>query len=343
MRVAAMRTGKLMGRVLVGLALSCHAAPAQEFYAGKQVTLIVAGAAGGGYDQYARVVSRHMSRHIPGKPDFIVRNMLGAGGIAATNYLAEVAARDGTVLGLIPRETALTPLLQPQTPAIRFDAAQLNWIGTPLQDTGLLVVNSKSPAQTVEALRRHEVTVAGTGPGGGSSFFPRVLNAIFGTKFRVIEGYKGTTEAQLAVERGEVDGYMSGGSSASFRANIDAWAREGRAKVLLQLAFRKDPTYEAPLVFDLATDDRQRRILTLALSSLRLGRPFVAPPGIPAERLALLRRAFDATMRDRDFLADAAKMKLELAPLAGDALERLVRDVYALEPALVREVQAIAR
>lgn len=336
---------RLLAAVLVGLfEVLLGTAVAQEFYAGKRITLVVAGAAGGGYDQYARVISRHMSRHIPGNPSFVVQNMLGAGGIAATNYLAEVASKDGTVIAVIPRETALTPLLQPHISSIRFKASELNWIGTPLQDTGLLVVNSKSPAQTVQALREHEVTVAGTGPGGGSSFYPRVLNTIFGMKFRVVEGYKGTTGAQLAVERGEVDGYMSGGSSASFRANIDSWMREGRAKVLLQLAFQKDPAYiDAPLVFDLATTDRQRQILTLSLSPLRFGRPFVAPPGVSAERIAILRAAFVATMKDPEFLADATKQKMELMPLAGQAIATLVATAYSLPSELVKQVQVIMK
>jgi tripartite-type tricarboxylate transporter receptor subunit TctC len=328
--------------VLLVVAAAPTARAADNFFEGKTVNLYVGGGAGGGYDQYARLIARHMGKHITGNPTFVVQNMPGAGGLQAANYLYEVARKDGTALAVLTREAGLVPLLQPNASAIKFKAAEFNWIGTPAQDTGLLLVNRKSPAQSIDDLRRHEVTVSGTGPGGGTSFFPRVLNTVFGMKFRVIEGYKGSPEALLALAKGEVDGHVSGGSSASFRNTVDPLIAAGELKVLLQLGFEKDDAYpQAPLAFDLVADEEQRKLLTLALTPLMLGRPVVGPPGVPGERVAQLREAFDATMKDPEFLAEANKQKMQISPLKGAEISKLIADVYALPSDLVGKVQAI--
>lgn len=317
---------------------------AQDFYKGKTIELIVASPPGGGYDQYARTVARHMGRFIPGEPSFVVQNMPGASSIRAANFLYNVARKDGTVMGVLFREVALVPLLEPGNVNPQFKATAFNWIGSPQQELGLLIINSKSPAQTLEDLKKVQINVSSTGPGSAPFVFPRVLNELLGTKFKIVEGYPGSQEALLAVEQGEVDGHVSGGSSASLRARIDPWIERGEAKVLLQMGFRKEEAYaSAPLVFDLVKDEQDRRLLELVFTPQLMGRPFVAPPGVPKERVALLREAFDKVMGDKAFLADAARQKMEVAPVKGIEINALLEKVYASPEALIERARKVVK
>ena len=221
--------------LLIGAASSARA---DDFYRGKTIDVIVASAPAGGYDLYARLLARHMGKYLPGNPTFVVQNMPGAGGVRATQFLFNVARKDGTVIGVIAREAPLIPLLEPEK-AIGFNATEFNWIGSPQQELGLLIVNSKSPAQTLQELQEKAIAVSATGPGTAPSVFPRILNDVLGTKFKVVDGYAGSQDALLAVEREEVDGHVSGGSSSGFRARIEPWLERGQAKILMQLGFRK--------------------------------------------------------------------------------------------------------
>ena len=325
-------------------ALATLPAAAQEFYAGKSIDLVVANTTGGGYDQYARHIARHMGQHIPGQPTIIVKNMPGAGGGRAANFLANVAPKDGTVLALLTREIGLAPLLTPNPANFQFNAVEFNWIGSPQQDLGLLIVNSKSPAQTIEEMKTKAMTMSGTGPGSGPTVFPLVLNEVIGTKIRVIPGYPGSPEALLAMERGEVDGHASGGSSAAFRSRIDPMVRTGQLKVLIQLGMEKDPAYpNAPLVFELIKDKSDQQFLGLIFTPQFIGRPVVAPPGVPADRVKALRAAFDKTMKDADYLAEAKAQKLDIQPVTGAQIDEVVRRVYALPPELVQRAQNLGK
>ena len=315
---------------------------AADFYTGKTVELIVANTVGGGYDQYGRIIARHFGRLIPGQPTLIVRNMPGAGGARAANYMATIPPRDGTVLALLTREVALAPLLAPNPAAYQFKAEQFNWIGSPQQDLGLLLLTDKAPAQTLEQLRRHPVVMSGTGPGSGPSTFPLVLNELLGFKMKVVPGYPGSQEALLAMENGEADGHVSGGSSAAFRGRINPLAEQGKVKILMQLGMTKDPAYPAaPLIFDVVQDERSRQLLELIFTPQYLGRPVIAPPGVAPERVALLRAAFNATMRDEAFLAEARMQQLDVAPVTGEQIAAVLKRVYSLPPELIERANQL--
>jgi tripartite-type tricarboxylate transporter receptor subunit TctC len=322
---------------------AASSAQADEFYRGKSIDVIVASAPGGGYDLYARLLARYMGRYLPGNPTFVVQDMPGAGGVRATQFLFNVARRDGTVIGIIAREAPLIPLLEPDKGA-QFNAAEFNWIGSPQQELGLLIVNSRSPAQTLQELKEKAIAVSATGPGTAPSVFPRVLNNVFGTKFKVVDGYAGSQEALLAVEKGEVDGHVSGGSSSGFRARIDPWIEKGQAKVLMQLGFRKDAAYaQAPLALDLVQNADDRQLLELVFSPQLIGRPFLAPPGLPQERVALLQASFDQTMHDTEFLAEAQKLQMEVNPVRGDDIKKLLQRVYAMPAGLIERAKKVVK
>jgi tripartite-type tricarboxylate transporter receptor subunit TctC len=218
-----------------------------------------------------------------------------------------------------------------------------NWIGSPQQELGLLIVSTKAPATTIEELKLRSIAVSGTGLGTAPSVFPRVLNEVIGTKFRVVEGYPGSQEALLALEKGEVDGHVSGGSSAAFRGRINPWIAKGEAKVLLQLGMKKDDAYSsAPLAFELVQSESDRQFLELAFTAEVLGRPLVAPPGIPPGRFRLLRAAFDAVMKDPQLLAEAGKMQLDINPVTGAEIAAVLKKAYALPASQIERARSVA-
>lgn len=319
-------------------------ATAQEFYRGKTIDIIVATSPAGGYDQYARLLARHMGRHIPGNPNFVVQNMPGAGGIRAANYLFNVARKDGTVIAIINRETPLIPLLEPGRAGYQFKTEEFNWIGSPQQEMGLLILGAKAPAQNLAELKTKTVAVSGTGPGTAPSLYPLVLNDVLGTRFKVVEGYPGSQEALLAVENGEVDGHVSGGSSAAFRNRINPWIAKGQAKVVMQLGFTKDDAYAAaPLVFALVQNAQDRALFELMFIPQVIGRPFLAPPALPPDRVATLRAAFDRTMKDEEFLAEARKAQMDVNPVSGEDIHKLLARVFALPSDLIDRARAIVK
>jgi tripartite-type tricarboxylate transporter receptor subunit TctC len=271
-----------------------------------------------------------MGKHIPGNPTFVIQNMPGAGGVVAANYLYNVSARDGSELGMTGRASAIEPLINPADKSTRFVATKFNWIGTPQQEIGILLVWQPSPIQTLADLKKYELSVSSTGRAAATSVYPRLLNNMFGTKFKVIEGYKSSQEGLFAMERGEVAGHSSGGSSAAFRNRVDPWVKEGKVKILLVVGMEKDPAYpDVPLITELATNDTERQIMELVLVQQVMGRPVLAPPEVPADRVKALRDGFDATMKDPEFLAEAHKQKLEVDPVGGAQLNKMLEKVYA--------------
>lgn len=310
----------------------------------KSIEINVANAPGGGYDQYARVIARYLPRHLPGAPTIVVKNMPGAGGARAANFMATVAARDGSVLALLTREVALAPLLAPNQASYQFKAQELNWIGSPLQDVGLFVINTSAPAQNLAQLTTTQITVAGTGPGSGPTTFPHVLNEVLGLKLKVVAGYPGSQEALLAVEKGESDGHVSGGSSAAFRNRINPLIADKKMKMLLQLGMTKDMEYpDVPLIFDLVSDPETRKLLELIFAPQYLGRPIVAPPGVPAARVAELRRAFDAVLADPEFLAEAARQRMDINHVSGADLAGMIDKVHGYPGDLIKRATALAQ
>jgi tripartite-type tricarboxylate transporter receptor subunit TctC len=305
--------------VLMSFASLAGAEP--SFYAGKQITLIAGAAVGGGYDLLTRLMARHLARHIDGHPAIIVQNMPAAGSLAATNYVYGTAPKDGTVIALIQRGMLLAKWTNPS--GVRFELARLNWIGSLNSETGLTLAWHTAPHRTAADLFRQELIVGGHA-GVEPELTPRLYNALIGTKFRIVTGYNGTAEIALAMERGEVSG-IGDWSWTSLRKMRPDWLRDHKVRPLLQGGLRKDPDLpDLPSALDFVKNDADRRVLELFFTQKTMARPVIAPPGIPAERLAELRAAFAALAKDREFLADAERSGLESAPLTGEAVDRVV-------------------
>jgi tripartite-type tricarboxylate transporter receptor subunit TctC len=302
----------------------------EQFYSGKQVTLVIGGGEGGGYDFYGRLLAKYIGRHLPGRPVVVAQNMPGAGGVIAANYLYNAAPHDGTVIGIVGRAVSTQPLINPADKSPRYVATKFNWIGTPEQECGILIARLPSPIKTLQDLRNHELVLSGTTADSPSSFYPRLINKVLGTKFKVIDGYMSSPPAILAVERGEVDGHLAGSAAAPLRAQIDPWIKAGKIGILAQIGLAKDPQNGgAPLIMDLVETQTQTQILTLLLAQQTLAWPFLAPPGVPVDRVEALRRAFDATMTDPAFLAEAADEKVGVNPIGGAKVAALLDEIYA--------------
>jgi len=303
-----------------------HAQDPASFYKGKTVDLYVGYSAGGGYDIYARALARHMGRFIAGNPTIVPKNMPGAGSLVLANWLYNVASKDGSAFGMIGRGTAFDPLLG--STKAQFDAAKFNWIGSMNDEVSVCVAWHTSGVAKLEDVRQKELTVGGTGPAADTDQFPKVLNATLRTKFKIIPGYPGGNDIDLAMERGEVMG-RCGWSWSSVVATHKAWVDDKKINILVQLSLTKHADLpNVPLVMDFAKTDEERRIFRLVFARQPMGRPFLAPPGVPADRTATLRKAFMDTMKDAAFLAEAEKMRLEINPVAGDAVQAIVQDVY---------------
>ena len=307
-----------------------HAQSVSDFYKGKNVDLYIGYSVGGGYDLYARLLARHLGKHIPGNPTVLPRNMEGAGSLRLANWLYSAAPKDGTAIGIISRGTPFDPLLS--RPGIQFEAVKYSWVGSANNEVSVCVSSSRSGIVVFDDMKTKEIIVGAAGVSSDDDQFPRVINAVFGTKMRVISGYPGGNDVVLAIERGEVNG-RCGWSWSSMKSAQAAWLTENKVHILAQLALSKHADLpNVPLIIDLAQNDEQRQILRLIFARQGLGRPFLGPPGIPPDRLNALRQAFEATMKDREFLAEADKLKLEINPLTGAQVEDLVKQVYAGTP-----------
>jgi tripartite-type tricarboxylate transporter receptor subunit TctC len=326
------------------LTTTAKADAVSDFYTGKRLTLITSASVGGGYDQYARLLARHMPRFIPGNPVITVQNMPGAEGIKAANHLYNIAAKDGTVLGGLQRNTGLAHFYAPETTSAQFDARKFTWLGSPQQEIGLLIVRASSGVKSAEDLKTKEITTSSTSRNSPSSIYPRLLNAIYGSKLKVIEGYDGSQSALLAIERGEVDAHISGGSSAAFRARFQPWEKSGMARVVLQLGMERDPEYKnVPTALEIAPTPADRRIFEMAFVEQVMGRPFVLPPGVPQDRVIALRKAFDATMTDKEFLDEARKQGMEIDPVSGARINELLEQVYSAPADVANRVRALVK
>lgn len=315
--------------------------PAQ-FYRGKTVTLYVGYSPGGAYDIYARLLARHLVKHMPGSPRLVVSNMEGAGSLRLANYLYNAAPKDGTVLGIVNRGAPFEPLIG-ETAQARFDSVKFTWIGNVGDDVSTCVVTNRTDIRTFEDLLAKPATMGGTGAGADTNLFPRVLNGVFGTKIKLVSGYPGGNDIDFAMERGEVDG-RCGWSWSSLVSTRKDWIDSGFIRIVLQLSLRKHPALSrVPLAMDFAKTEEERDILRLVLARGALGYPLIAPPGVSQERAGVLREAFDATMRDEAFLADAARANLEVAPVSGAELQDLLTQIYRTPPSVVTKTRAIIR
>jgi tripartite-type tricarboxylate transporter receptor subunit TctC len=314
-----------MGLLVLSTAL-CHAQSPEDFYKGKTVELYIGYSVGGGYDLYARVLARHIGKFIPGHPTIVPKNMEGAGSLRLANWLYRVAPKDGTVFGIIGRGTAFDPVLG--EPGAQFDGTKFSWIGSANDEVSVCVAWQGTGVTSFEDLRTKEVTVGGTGVSADTDQFPRIINGVLGTKMRIVSGYPGGNDVVLAMERGEVQG-RCGWSWSSVKSTHGAWIDDHKIAVLAQLSLTKHAELgDVPIVEDLAKTDEQRQILKLIFARQTMGRPFLAPPAVPQDRVETLRKAFMDTMNDKDFLADAEKAQLEITPVSGDKVQALVQEIY---------------
>jgi tripartite-type tricarboxylate transporter receptor subunit TctC len=310
-----------------------------DFYRGKTVELYVGYSAGGAYDLYARVLARHMGRHIPGNPTVVPKNMEGAGSLRLANWLYNVAPKDGAAFGTIGRGTSFDPLLGNKT--AQFDATKYTWIGSANNEVSVCVAWHTAGITTFDDLRAKELVVGGTGAAADTDQFPKILNGVLGTKFKIVTGYPGGNEIGLAMERGELQG-RCGWSWSSVKSTHQKWYDERKFHILMQLALEKHPDLpNIPLVVDLANNEEQRKILELIFARQVMGRPFLAPPGIPSDRAEALRKAFTDTMKDKEFLAAADKAQLEITPVSGEQVEKLVKTMYATPAEIAQKAIAL--
>jgi tripartite-type tricarboxylate transporter receptor subunit TctC len=322
------------GVIAAAIASPAAAQTPAEFYKDKQVTFYVGLSPGGGYDLNARLVARYIGRHIPGQPQVIVKNMPGGGGLLMTNYVANVSPRDGLHVGSPQRGVPFEPLLGDASHA-KFDPTKLQWIGSVNADTSVAVASRRSGVTKWQDLKTKELIVAGTGIGTESVTVPYVLRNILGLKFKVIAGFPGGSEMNLAIQRGEVDGRGTF-TWTSLKPHYKEWVESGELIILFQQGLRKHPDIpNVPLVTELAETDDQRQLLELQFTAFELGRPNFVPEGVPADRVAALRRAFDLAMKDKDLLADAAKQGLEVNPSSGGEMQQMLKRTYATPKELV--------
>ena len=325
---------------LVAPSTGALAQSAADFYKGRAIDLYIGYSVGGAYDLYARVIGRHLGAHIPGNPTLVPKNLEGAGSLRLANYLYRVAPRDGSAIATIGRGIAFDPLLIGQGDA--FDSQKFNWIGSANNEVSVCVAMRGSGITKFEDLFAKDLTVGGTGASADTDQFPRVLNSALGTHFKIVKGYPGGNDVILAMERGEVQG-RCGWSWSSVKSTHKSWIEDKRMIVLVQLSLEKHPELpDVPLVMDSAKTDEQRQILKMIFARNVMGRPYLAPPNVPPDRVAALRDAFAATMTDKDFLAEASKTDLEINPVSGAEVEKLVNEVYATPPDIVAKAKAAA-
>jgi tripartite-type tricarboxylate transporter receptor subunit TctC len=311
-----------------------------DFYKGRAVTVVVSSSAAGGYDTLARALARHMGKHVPGNPAFIVRNMPGAGGMTATNFLYNNADKDGSVIGLVQNNTPFEPLFG--TKEARYDPVKFNWLGSPSSETAMVLLWHTVPVSTLAELKTREVAVGVSGANSTPAFFTRLLNATLGTKMKPINGYPGQNDVLLAMERRELDGHPSAFFS-SVRSTRPTWLREKTAKAILQYGPEKLAELpDVPFAPDLVASDEDKLTMQAAFAPLALGRPFLIPPGVPPERVAALRAAFAATMADAEFLAEGERMGLGLnAPRTGTQIQEVMERAYQSPPAVIERLRQL--
>ena len=325
--------------ILVMLALSARADPVEDFYRGRDITLIIASGVAGGYDTYARVFARHFANHVPGRPGIVPKNVPAGGGLTAANTLYSVSAKDGLTIAALTNGVAMDPLFG--NPGARFDAQKFNWIGSIGKLQNICATWHESPIRTIAAARQREVVVAAAGATSNTAIVPRALNALIGTRFKIVAGYDPGAGLNLALESREVEG-ICGLSWSTLKASRPDWIRNHKLNVILQMALDKLPELaDVPSALDLVADPANKKVLELILIRQEMGRPLVAPPGVPAERVAALRAAFAATMTDADFLAEAQRVQLEIDPLGGEAVGKLLAGAYAAPRDVVARAAAL--
>ena len=335
------RGGRSLVALLAASALAqispTAAQPVEDFYKGKSIEVIIGYSAGGGYDVYARTVTRHMTNHLPGKPTFVARQMPGGGSRVAANYLYNIANKEGLVIGIVDQSLALSQVLG--EPALKLDAAKFLYIGNPISDNNTMAAWHTTGVTRWEQAKERQLSLGATG-NNTSAWYGMSMNAMLGTKFKIIVGYPGGNDVNLALEKGEVD-IRGSNSWASWKTTRAQWITEKKINILVQFGLMKDPELpNVPLLMDLPTEPDDRAALKLLSAPTTIGRPLFTPPGVPPDRIKALRAAFDATMKDPAFIAEASSSKLDLQPLSGEELQRIVEEIVATPPRVVQRLKA---
>jgi tripartite-type tricarboxylate transporter receptor subunit TctC len=324
--------------IMAAMASAARSQPAEPFFARKTITISIGYTAGGSYDLYGRLIARHLGKHIAGNPTVVVQNMPGAGSMKAANYLYEVAPRDGTALGVIVESAALEQVLGNK--AAQYDAARFSYIGRVATSNNIFMTWHTSKTQSIADAQKRETILAGTGPGSIADTVPRLLNALIGTKFKLISGFPASTEAMLAMERGEVEG--AGSSWAAVSVGKREWLKEKKIRIILQTQPERHADLpDAPSLTEYGNTPDDKQVTALYASGSGVGRSLLGPPEIPADRMTILRNAFNAMVKDSDFIADIRKVNVELDPLRGEQLQELIGKTLAV-PAAVRERAQVA-
>ena len=323
-------------------ALAAWTAHADTFYKDKTITVIISTGSGGNDDLVTRSLVRYMPQFIPGQPNMVAQNMPGGGNVLATNHMYNIAPKDGTMIAVVNKGIPLHQVIDGK--GVRYDASKFNWLGSPGAKNAIMLTWHTTGVRTVEDAKRKEVVVGGTGPASDIVMFPTVMNKLLGTKFKIVIGYKSLADIDIAMERGELQ--SRSGSFASTLIQHPDWIEQKKINVLVQIGLKKEPAISAyagrdvPLLTDLAKSDEERQVLKLISAPISLGYPFLAPPGIPGDRLAILRKAFDATMKDPSFVAEMNKAKFEMDPMTGEEVAQIVKEIVTASPKVIARTKA---
>jgi tripartite-type tricarboxylate transporter receptor subunit TctC len=336
-----MRAGtSIVGAVAVlALAPACaKAQPLDQFYRGKTVSMIIGYGTGGANDAYARTVARHIGKHIPGKPNVVSRAMPGGGSLIAANHLFNAAPRDGTLLSLLAATTPLEEALGNGN--AKFKSAQFNWIGRMASAINVTVMMATAPVKTIRDAFEKEAILAGTGRSATPTVYPSVLNSVLGMKFKIVIGYEGSAASWLAMQRGEVEGHST--SWDGVKLTRSDWVRDKTVNLIVQYGLKRHPELpDVPTSVELGRTPEEVAILRVVANATEVGKMVLTTPGVPADRVAALRRAFDDTMRDPDYIAEMNAQRLEMTPLPGEEMQKLVEEVGSVPPAILDKVKAM--
>lgn len=339
-RTSMVRLSACVISLSAAVALSMGAVSAQQ----REMVIITSSAPGGGYDAYSRMFARHMPKHLPGNPTIVVNNMPGGAGIRAANYLYSIAPKDGSTIALMDRAIQTAPLLYGAESKAQFEATKFFQLGSVMRETGMVVLTSKAPANTLEDLRKMEIIVGSPGPEQDTAMYPRLLNQLAGTKFKVVYGYKGQPDIFLAIERGELHGLFMSGWSGNGRAYVLDRMGKGEMKLLMQLGDERDAQHkDIPTVLEAMSTPEDRALVELLLSRLALGRPFIAPPGVSAEKIEILRTAFRKSVEDPELVAEAKKSRLAIDPIWGEQAQQIIAQAYKTDPATIARIRKLIK
>ncbi|MFM1815142.1 MAG: hypothetical protein RLZ98_1837 [Pseudomonadota bacterium] len=323
------------------VAVALDAGDASEDFAGKTITIAVGSAEGGSYDAYARLTARHLGKHIPGNPSVVPKNMPGAAGTRVANYVYSVAPKDGTYLGATLNSVPLTQIMQPAK--AKYESAKFNWIGALNSPANVLATWHAANIRTIEDAKKREVLIGATTAGTTMEMYPLLANRFLGTKFKVVLGYRAGKGVNLAMERGEVEGRGSN-SWLSYKMQDASWVEQNKLNVLFQMTLKRDDDLkDVPTLIELAANDEDRQAIAVLAKTETIGRSVMAPPGVPKDTVATLRKAFETMLRDKEMLADASKAMLEIKPIQGLELQEMVESIFRTPQPIMEKFLAAVR